>query len=176
MPTLSIPPFSTLNQLHVMEAIERSQLQKQPAPSYRELAAIVPGISSFSSVSSIVEQLTVKGYLGPKVTYNRSFEVKVPVLAPRYIGRLEADGSLSEGSPKKIPHCRSWERCVGVERTEDNRDRGRLAGDILILRPTQGYWGQSLERLTHWTNQPESLEFAPVAAAFDLVGLWRDLD
>ena len=179
MPTLSLEPLTT-KQEDLLVLIERSQLNGDPTPTYQELVD-KSGLLSRGSIVGTVKQIYRKGYLeqvhapGEK---GRGFSVVVPVLAPRYIGLLDlSDRSLSLGYPKHIPHCKSWERCVAIELGQDDPVRNRMEGDILILKPTQGYHGQALNRLEWWGNYPEQMVFDRTPkASFDVVGVWRSYD
>lgn len=179
MPTLELLPLTTRNQVDVLEAIERSHIHGSEVPSYKDLAAAVPGINSFTSVLAIVKQLRQRGYLGEGGGRPRTFEVRIPILAPCYIGALDLfDGSLSLGYPKKIPHCLQWKGCVGLELEREDGDRCWMEGDILILKPVRGYHGQSLGRLVYWEGE-SLMGFqceSPGLACFQVAGVWRHYD
>lgn len=177
MPTLSLEPLTT-RQEDLLVLIERSQLNGDPTPTYQELVD-KSGLLSQGSIVGTIKQIYRKGYLeqvhapGEK---GRGFSVVVPVLAPRYIGALGVDSALTLGTSRPIPHCRRWEGCVGLELLYQDQ-YNRLPGDILILKPTHGYHGQSLGRLEWWGSHPEQMVFDRTPkASFDVVGVWRSYD
>ena len=177
MPTLCLP-LLTPTQEKLLRLIEREQIAGRNTPTFRELAEMT-GRASPGPLVYHINNLYKKGYLKKKHRPDerrRGFEVIAPIVAPRYIGAIDLhDGSLHLGEPKKIPHCNSWEGCVGLELLRDDLDKCRVSGDILILKPIRGYSGQSLGKLDWWGKSPEQMVFDqnPGKAFFDLVGLWR---